>query len=97
MERSVYSRHECVICRKNGKRLPGLGYKVRSQGASRFCIFIVNNRQKCATASEKRREDERIEENRTEQNRKSGTQTKGREEKTREGKKYRTEENRREK
>jgi hypothetical protein len=49
--------------KKSGKSLPRLGYKVRSLGASRFCIVVVDIHEECAAAYEKRREHKRTEQN----------------------------------
>jgi hypothetical protein len=49
--------------RKSGKNLLRLGYKVRSVGASRFCIVVVDIHEEFAAACEKRRENKRKEQN----------------------------------
>jgi hypothetical protein len=56
-------RHECVKNKKSGKSLPRLGYKVQSLGASEICIVVVNIREECAAAYEKRRKHERTGQN----------------------------------
>jgi hypothetical protein len=64
--KNVCSRYECVMHKKSRKGLLQLGYKVRSLGASRFCIVVVDIHEECATAHEKRREHKRREQNGTE-------------------------------
>jgi len=71
--KNVCSRHECVMHKKSGKNLLRLGYKVRSLGASRFCIVVVDNHEECAAAYEKRRDHNSAQQD--------GTERKGEEEK----------------
>ena len=56
-------RRECVMHKKSRKSLLRLGYKVRSLGASRFCVVVVDIHEECAAAYENGRRHERTERN----------------------------------